>query len=59
MGRNIFLLSKNESPHSFVKSLGLTSGASVRGTVDLILIKKNFNYFNFYIEKKRRYIDID
>ena len=35
-------------PLPFVKHFGLTSGTSVRGTVGLILVRKSFNYFNFY-----------
>ena len=30
-GRNIFFLSKNGPPPSFVKPFGLTSGTSIRG----------------------------
>ena len=48
LGENIFYLLKNGTPPSFVKPSGQTSGISVRGTVDLILIKIIFNYFNFY-----------
>jgi len=33
---------------TFVKSFGLTSGASERGTVDLILVRNIFNCFNIY-----------
>ena len=33
---------------SFVKLFGLISETFVRGTVGLILVKKDFNYFNFY-----------
>ena len=44
-------------PLPFVKLFGMTSGASVRGTVDLILMRNIFNYFNFYsidrLEKAR------
>ena len=40
-------------PLPFVKLFGMTSGASVRNTVDLILMRNIFNYFNFYS------IDID
>ena len=40
-------------PLPFVKLFGMTSGASVRGTVGLILVRKDFNCFNFYsIDKK-------
>ena len=35
-------------PLPFVKSFGLTSGTSVRGTVGLILVRNVFNCFNFY-----------
>ena len=37
-------------PLSFAKPFGLTSGAFVRDTVSLILVKKSFNCFNFFIE---------
>ena len=47
-GRNIFLLSKNGSSSSFVKSFDLTSGTFVRDMVGLILVRKGFNCFNFY-----------
>ena len=33
---------------SFVKPPTLTSEASVRSTVGLALVRKDFNYFNFY-----------
>jgi len=32
----------------FVKPFDQTNEASVRGTVGVILVKKSFNYFNFY-----------
>ena len=35
-------------PLPFVKPFGLTSGAFVRDTVGLILLKNVFNCFNFY-----------
>ena len=35
-------------PLPFVKPFGMTSGASVRGTVGLILVRIVFNCFNFY-----------
>ena len=35
-------------PLPFVKPFGLTSGTSVRGIVDLILVINVFNCFNFY-----------
>ena len=35
-------------PLPFVMPFGLTSGASVRGSVDLSLVKNVFNCFNFY-----------
>ena len=35
-------------PLPFVKLLGMTSGAFVRGTVGLILVRNIFNCFNFY-----------
>ena len=31
----------------FVKLFGMTSGASLRGKVGLILMRKSFSYFNF------------
>jgi hypothetical protein len=34
------------TPPSFVKPFDLPSGTSVRSTVDLILMRKCFNYFN-------------
>jgi len=34
-------------PLPFVKPFGLTSGASTRGKVGLILVRKGYNYFNF------------
>ena len=40
-------------PLPFVKLFGMTSGASVRDTVGLILVRNVFNCFNFYS------IDID
>jgi len=46
---NIFLLSKNGTQLSFVKPFGLTCGISVRSKLDLILVRKCFNCFNFYI----------
>jgi len=36
-------------PLPFVKLFGMTSGASVRGTVGLIFVRNIFNCFNFYI----------
>ena len=48
LGGNVFLLSKNGSPPSLVKPFGLTSGTFLRGSLSLILVRKNFNYFNFY-----------
>jgi len=48
LGGNIFYLSKNETPHPFVKNFGMTSGTSVSGTVGLTLVRKNFKCFNFY-----------
>ena len=33
-------------PLPFVKLFGMTSGASVRGKVGLILVRKDFNCFN-------------
>ena len=33
---------------SFAKPFGMTSEFSMRGTVDQILVRKGFNYFNFY-----------
>jgi len=39
-------------PLLFVKPFGMTSGASVRGMVGLILVRNIFSCFNFYsIEK--------
>ena len=35
-------------PLPFIKPFGLTSGASVRGTVGLILVRNVFNWFHFY-----------
>ena len=34
--------------HSFIKTFGLTSGTSVKGTVGLTLVRKGFKCFNFY-----------
>ena len=48
LGGNIFHLSKNGTTPSFVKTFGLTSGTSVRGTVGLTLVRKDFKCFNFY-----------
>ena len=48
LGGNIFHLSKNGTTPSFVKTFGLTSGISVRGTVGLTLVRKGFKCFNFY-----------
>jgi hypothetical protein len=48
LGGNIFYLSKNETPPLFVKTFGMTSGTSVRGTVGLTLMRKCFKCFNFY-----------
>ena len=45
-------IDKTNLPLPFVKPFGLTSGASMRGTVGVILVKNIFNCFNFYsIEK--------
>jgi len=52
-GGNIFLLSILWVYTLFRQTFGLTSGTSVRGTVGLILVRKDFNCFNFYS------IDID
>ena len=48
LGGNIFYLSKNRTPPPFVKLFGLRSETSVRGMVGLILVRKIFNFFNFY-----------
>jgi len=48
LGGNIFYLSKNETPHPFVKLFSLRSGTSVKSMVGLILVRKIFNCFNFY-----------
>ena len=47
-GGNIFLLSISWVYILFRQTFGLISGTSVRGTVGLILMRKYFNYFNFY-----------
>ena len=49
LGGNIFYLSKNGTPPPFVKTFGMTSGNSVRGTVGLTLVRKYFNFYNIYI----------
>ena len=36
-------------PLPFVIPFALTSGATVRGTAGLILVRIVFNYFNFYL----------
>ena len=41
-------LSKNGTPSPFVKTFGMASGTSVRGTVCLTLVRKGFKCFNFY-----------
>ena len=56
LGGNIFYLLRNGIPPPFVKSSGLASGASVRGTsgisvrgtVGLTLVRIVSNCFNFY-----------
>ena len=48
-GGNIFLLSILWVYTLFRQTFGLTSGASVRGKVGLILVKIIFNCFKFYI----------
>ena len=39
---------KNRTPPSFVKTLDLTSGTSMRNIVGLILVRNDLNSFNFY-----------
>ena len=48
LGGNILHLSKNVTPPPFVKHLDLPSGTFARSKVDLILVRKDFNCFNFY-----------
>jgi len=48
LGGNIFLLAKKGTPPPFVKPLDLTNGTSVRSMMGLIVVRKIFNYFNFY-----------
>ena len=47
-GGNIFILSISWVYTFFRQTFGLTSGTSVRGTVGLILVKKDFDCFKFY-----------
>ena len=44
------------STPSFVKIFGLTSRTFVMGMVTLILMRNDFNYFNFYILKTMDHI---
>ena len=39
---------KNGTPPTFVKPLDLTSGSSMSSMVNLILVRKGLNCFNFY-----------
>ena len=48
LGGNIFYLPISWVYAFFRQIFGLTSGAFVRDMVDLILMRKGFNYFNFY-----------
>jgi len=41
-------MNETNLPFTFVKFFVMTSGASMRGTVSLILVKNIFNCFNFY-----------
>jgi len=43
-----FLSIKKWDSTPFVKTFGMTSGTSVRGTVGLTLVRKGFKCFNFY-----------
>jgi hypothetical protein len=54
LGEIIFLLyQKNRSLSSFIKPIDLS-------TVSLILVRKSFNYFNFYsIEKENIYVELN
>jgi len=47
IGNCVENIDETNLPLPLVKSFGLTSGASVRGTVGLILVRKVFNCFNF------------
>ena len=48
IGNCVENIDETNLPLPLVKSFGLTSGASVRGTVGLVLVEKSFNCFNFY-----------
>ena len=49
-------IDKTNLPLPFVKPFGLTCGASVRGTMGLILVRKYFNCFNFYSILGKMYV---
>ena len=48
LGRNILETSKLWVSISLVKPFGLAGGISVRSKMDLNLVRKDFNCFNFY-----------